>query len=288
MARITYSAEDRKARLDAASAQLEAAVSTIVTGEDWQRALAFAGRFHHYSANNVLLIMAQCIERGIEAHYVAGYRTWQALGRQVRRGEKGLAVLAPCKYRTIDEETGEETWQVRGFRVEHVFADSQCDGEGDLPTRPAPQLLTGDGPEGLWDAIVAMLSERGYRVERQRYGSENGRTDYAARLVTIAPDLESAAACKTLVHELSHAILHEHRLGEDRGQVECEAESTAFLVLDAVGLDAGGYSFAYTAGWSGGKAETVTAALENAKRCAADILEGLGSLELKADVRVAA
>ncbi len=71
MANVTP--EERKARLDAASAQLEAAVSTIVTGEDWQRALAFAGRFHQYSANNVFLIMAQCIERGIEAQYVAGY-----------------------------------------------------------------------------------------------------------------------------------------------------------------------------------------------------------------------
>ena len=282
MTKPTPSPEQRKARLDAASAQLEAAVSTIITGEDWQQALAFAGRFHHYSANNVVLIMAQCIDRGIEAHYVAGYRTWQGLGRQVRRGEKGLAVLAPCKYRTIDEGTGEEHWQVRGFRVEHVFADSQCDGEGDLPARPAPQLLTGDGPEGLWDAVVAMLAERGYRVERQRYGSENGRTEYAARLVTVAPDLEPAAASKTAVHELAHVLLHEHRLHEDRSQVEIEADSVAFLVLDAFGFDAGSYSFAYTSGWSGGKAEIVTAALENAKRCAAEILDELGSVDLKA------
>ncbi len=45
-------------------------------------------------------------------------------------------------------------------------------------------MLTGEGPEGLWDAVVAMLAKRGYGVERQQYGSENGRTNYAARLVT--------------------------------------------------------------------------------------------------------
>ena len=287
MKKTTYSPDERKARLDAASAQLEAAVSKIVSGEDWQRALVFAGRFHQYSANNVMLIMAQCMERGIQAHYVAGYRTWQGLGRQVRRGEKGLAILAPCKYRIIDE-AGEESWQVRGFRVEHVWADTQCDGEGDLPARPAPQLLRGEGPEGLWDAVVDMLAERGYSVERQRYGSENGCTNYAAHLVTIAPDLEPAAACKTAVHELAHVILHEHRLAEARAQVETEAESVAYLVLDAFGLDAGAYSFAYTAGWSGGKAEIVTAALENAKRCAAEVLGELGSIDLKAEDVVAA
>ncbi len=193
-------------------------------------------------------------------------------------------VLAPCKYRAVDAATGEESWQVRGFRVEHVWADSQCEGSGELPARPAPQLLKGDGPEGLWDAVVAMLAGRGYRVERQRYGSENGRTDYAARVVTVAPDLEPAAACKTALHELGHVIFgHEHRLGEDRGRIECEAESVAYLVLDAFGLDAGAYSFYYTAGWSGGEAAIVTAALENAKRCAAEILGELGSVDLKAE-----
>jgi hypothetical protein len=62
----------------------------------------------------------------------------------------------------------------------------------------------------------------------------------------------------------------------------------AFLVLDAFGFDAGAYSFAYTAGWSGGKAETVTAALESAKRCATEILAELGSVDVKTEELVAA
>lgn len=282
MAKVTLTTEQRKERLDAASAQLEAAVSAIVTGDDWQRALAFAGRFHRYSANNVMLLMAQCAERGYrDANYVAGFRSWLSLDRHVRKGEKGLAILAPCKYRTTDDETGEEAWQVRGFRVEHVFADCQTDGEGEIPTRPAPQLLTGEGPEGLWDALAAMVSEQGYRIERQRFGAENGRTDYATRLVTVARELEPAAAVKTLAHELAHVMMHEHRLGGDRGWIECEAESAAYLVLDAFGLASGAYSFGYVASWSGGKSETVSTALECAKRCAADILAALGSVDVE-------
>ena len=63
---------------DSLTAQAEA----LVSGEDWARFLTVASRFHSYSANNVWLIMAQ----RPDATRVAGYRTWQRLGRQVTRG----------------------------------------------------------------------------------------------------------------------------------------------------------------------------------------------------------
>ena len=52
-------------------------------------------RFHTYSFNNVALIVAQ----RPEATRVAGYRAWQALGRQVRKGEKGMVIFVP--HRTV-------------------------------------------------------------------------------------------------------------------------------------------------------------------------------------------
>jgi hypothetical protein len=57
--------------------------------------LAAAGRFHQYSFGNVLLILAQ----NPEETRVAGYRTWQSIGRQVRKGERGIQILAPVTYR---------------------------------------------------------------------------------------------------------------------------------------------------------------------------------------------
>jgi hypothetical protein len=45
--------------------------------------------------SNLLLIGAQATQ----AIRVAGFRTWQSLGRQVRKGERGIAILAPCTYR---------------------------------------------------------------------------------------------------------------------------------------------------------------------------------------------
>ncbi len=85
--------------------QLEAGVQAIQTGTDFKRYLRTAATFHQYSPNNVLLILAQ----KADATRVAGYRAWQSLGRQVRKGEKAIYIFAPRPYRvTTEDETGEE------------------------------------------------------------------------------------------------------------------------------------------------------------------------------------
>lgn len=276
MAKVTLTPEERQARLNEAGRQLASAVESIVTGEDWQQALSFASRLHHYSARNVFLLSFQCAERGISASYVAGYRTWQSLGRQVRKGEKGLAVLAPCTYKSTDEETGEDVYRVRGFRIEHVFADSQTDGDAEVPTRPRPVLLTGDGPEGLWTALAKLVADSGFQLVTEHLDGPNGRTDYTTRVVSIGDHLEPAAAVKTLAHEVAHVMLHDGFSGS-RDRAECEAESVAYLVLDAFGIGSDDYSFPYVAGWSEGKSETVSAALDTAKKCAGEILDQLSA-----------
>ena len=107
-------------KLKAAHDKLQAAVEAIVSGDEWQRMLKSAARFHKYSFSNILLIQIQ----RPDATLVAGFNKWKSLGRCVRRGEKGIAILAPCRYKTkIEDEHGEEKTlqQVRGFRVVHVF-----------------------------------------------------------------------------------------------------------------------------------------------------------------------
>ena len=64
-------------------------VEALATSEAWAQFLAFAGKFHRYSLNNLLLILAQ----RENATQVAGYRTWQKLGRQVRKGERGIRIF---------------------------------------------------------------------------------------------------------------------------------------------------------------------------------------------------
>jgi hypothetical protein len=189
-------------RLAALHDRLTAQVEDLVDSDRWKQFLAVAARFHRYSANNVLLLLSQMPS----ATRVAGYRRWQSLGRQVRRGEAGLAILAPCvsRARPLDDTEAEERPELvrvlQGFRVAYVWDISQTDGEPLPEVRPT--LLAGQAPDGLWDALAAQVHQAGFELRRGACGGANGRTDYAARLVTVRDDVDDAQAAKTLAHEL--------------------------------------------------------------------------------------
>ncbi len=148
------------------------AIEKIESGDQWRAWLDFARHLHRYSFNNLILIWAQ----RPTASAVAGYTTWQAMGRQVRRGEKAIRVMAPIIRRTeIQDENGrpqldaggrkQHKQRVVGFRPAPVFDVGQTDGPP-LPEPDRPALLTGHAPDGLWDALVAEVMERGYRLMR--------------------------------------------------------------------------------------------------------------------------
>ena len=263
------------AALEAAHERLTQAVESIVTGDDWKRMLKVASKFHNYSFNNHLLIFLQ----RPDATLVAGFRRWQTLGRHVRKGEKGIAILAPCKYRTKAEDgDGEEKTiqQIRGFRVVYVFDVSQTEGE-EIPDLDAvrPRLLVGDAPEGIWDALVAQASAAGFDVIRDQKRTENGYCDFGTTTIAVRPDVTPAQGVKTLVHELAPALLHGDEMVRNRQVEEVEVESVAFIVCDALGLDTGDYSFAYVARWSEGLTELVKDTAERTIGCAKQILSRL-------------
>jgi len=189
----------RADRLEGIHQRLVGAVEAMVSGQDWQRLLAVARRFRTYSPNNVWLILAQ----RPDATRVAGFSTWRTLGRHVRRGERGIAILAPVVARRRDDDDGDdgEAGVLRGFRVVHVFDVTQTDGEP-LPEVAGPALLAGDAPGALWDALAAQVAAAGFALERGWCDGANGTTDFAARTVRVRADVEPAQAAKTLAHEL--------------------------------------------------------------------------------------
>jgi hypothetical protein len=263
----------RNDKLQAAHERLQRAVESIVSGEDWARMLKVASKFHKYSFNNHLMIFAQ----QPEATQVAGFRKWQELGRFVRKGEKGIAIFAPCRYRTkVEDEHGDEKTlqQIRGFRVVHVFDISQTDGEplADLDA-VKPQLLDGDAPEGLWDSLVAQANDAGFDVARESRGSANGFCDFVSGRIGIRPDVSDLQSVKTLVHELAHGLLHKDDRPKSVEIAEVEVESVAFIVLDALGLSSQSYSFPYVARWSGGDIDLLRNTGERVTTCAKRILE---------------
>ena len=216
-----------------------------------------------------------------DATVVAGFNRWKALGRFVRKGEKGIAIFALCRYKTkVETDAGEEQTvkQIRGFRVVHVFDISQTEGD-DLSDLDAvrPKLLDADAPEGIWDALVAQANGAGFEVIRNRRGSENGYCDFSSKQIAVRPDVAPAQAVKTLIHELGHGLLHADELPRSKEVAEVEVESVAYIVCDAIGLDSGDYSFAYVARWSDGSSDLLRDTADRAITCAKGILASFES-----------
>lgn len=279
-------------RLAALHDTLTEGVAALVDGAQWRAMLATAAHFHRYSLRNLLLIY---LARP-DATRVAGIRTWNRLGRRVRKGERGIPILAPCTYRGAPPDDdrggagesdrtptaepggdGKPRRVLRGFRVVYVFDISQT--EGDPVPNVEPVLLDGDDPGRLWNALASQVAAAGYALDRTDCAPANGRTDFDTRRVSVGPGLSAAQACKTLAHELGHVLLHgpEDVTGERRDRAEVEAESVAYVVCQAAGLVTDDYSLPYVAGWAGGDIAVVRDAADRVVGTARTVLDRLAA-----------
>ena len=311
MRQQTQSREAREGKLDAIHDQLTKSVAALVTGDDWRRALEFAARFRSRSFNNTMLIYVQ----HYAAHqagrvpestptYVAGFKQWLGLKRQVMKGQSGYAILAPVTGRFASSTpANSESWRrlgrgekpkwrevVRsrlvGLRPAHVWDISQTDGDP-IPERPMPALLQGQAPEGLWEGLAAQVEARGFSLKRvpnaAALGGANGITDYLTREVAVRTDMDAAAQVKTLAHELGHVMLHgpdNEEAAMHRGIAEVEAESVALMIGAAHDLDTAIYTIPYVTSWASSvpgrsPVEVVQATAERVRRTAVSILDQL-------------
>lgn len=278
----TKSPEERRAEAEALQASIAEQVEQLRQSEAWTRFLDFAQVFHRYSVNNLLLILSQ----RPDATRVAGYRTWQSVGRQVTKGQRGIRIFGgrDVVTREEDERTGEETeHRTRRFFPVSVFDISQTepiDRDAEDPSTIAHRL-TGDDPLGILAAVVDYLTGQGWTVEREAIAGEvNGYTTTdGSRRVVVDVDLSPAHAAKTALHEAAHVLLHAEEdpaeYVQHRGVKETEAESVAYVVAGLLGLDTSAYSIGYVAGWSEGDAETIKATAARVLRAAHTLAEAL-------------
>lgn len=232
-------------RIAATLRTLEEGISAIIDGEQFRRYLDAMSRFHQYSASNVMLILAQ----QPEATHVAGYRRWQQLGRQVRKGERGIRILVPHK-RVVELDEGEETTIVRGFGVGSVFDVSQTDGDP-LPEPPVAQEIHEATNMGstLYRALERYVTSQGITVVQEELERGNGYYAPLRRRIAVDSRLSGDQATKTMAHETAHFVA-DHRGGIAREDAETVAESVAYVVLAHYGIDSESYSFAYVARWA--------------------------------------
>jgi len=242
--------QDAQALVDQGIQQL------IEEPQAWEQWASTYARFTQYSPGNVLLIMSQ----KPDASMVAGYHAWQALGRQVQKGEHGLTILAPVTRKEPDPEHPKDPPKTRliGFRAATVFDLSQTQGrELDLPT---PKALTGNHLKDLLDHVIQ--SAVPVPVSFAKMVDAYGMWSPKERRIQIIQDAEPNQQIKTLFHEWSHSIgvqTPEQAVQRHVGTEEVTAETTAFVLAKSVGLDTAQYSQGYVAGWSKGDPKAVLA-----------------------------
>jgi antirestriction protein ArdC len=259
-----------KASIDTLVKALEAGHSEALSAY-----LTAMSQFHNYSFQNILLIASQ----RPTATRVAGIRTWNGLGRRVRRGEKGIMIFAPMigykrkasdadQPEQSDAKTGKPEPRLTGFRAVYVFDVAQTEGP-ELPELSS--TISGEVGDKL-ERLAEFTASRGIKLE---YSSaiEPARGMSYGGLIRLLPDMQPTETLSVLVHELAHEMLHksERRTLTTKVVRETEAEAVAFVVCHALGLETGTGSADYIQLYDG-DANLLKESLEVVQSTAAQIL----------------
>lgn len=289
-------ADKRADQLKEITERLEQGVKDIFTSEMYTKYLLTMSKFHNYSFNNTLLIAMQ----RPDATLVAGYNAWKnKFNRYVKKGEKGIQIIAPAPVKEreerekIDKDTGLTVLNESGepeievverviprFRVTTVFDYAQTDGEP-LPTLEVNELTARVKDYTLLKEAIEQVSPVPIRFGEIE-GNAKGYYSHVDKEICVRADMGESQTIKTMIHEVAHAMLHDSdqmkQRGEEKDQLtkETEAESIAFTVCSALGIDTSDYSFPYVASWASGKElKELKNSMDTIRLTAADFLEKL-------------
>lgn len=280
--------------MDSIMQNLETGVAELFTSERYQEYLKTMSKFHNYSFNNTLLIAMQ----RPDATLVTGYRNWQSMGRQVKKGEKGITIIVPAPIKRKKEQavldqdqkpvigpdgkpkTEEVEVTLPCFKAITVFDIEQTTGE---PIQTlAPEILTAAVEDfDLFLQAIREISPVPIRFDAIE-GSANGYYHNLDKEIVIKKDMSQSQTLKTAIHETAHARLHDKEIMESQGiekdrlTKEVEAESVAYCVCSAFELDTSEYSFPYIAGWSSGKEmRELKASMDVIRKTAGEMIDEL-------------
>ena len=272
-------------KIQAALNRIEEGLDTINTDEDWLHFLAFQSLFYNYSFRNAMLIYLQ----NPEASYVKGFKAWNQLGRYVKKGAKGLAILAPC-YRKVEDfkepenkseyqdSEGEKVIKrvISGFKVTYVFDIADTDGSDEyLPVLVKGLAGNSEQEQEIYEKLKAFISTE-HSVQEVTGTASKGSYNLATGVISVRSDVEYLQKIKTILHEYAHAIDFAMHPEEDisRNRRELIAESVAYVVSMRLGLDTSRYSVSYIKSWLKDKDELKIVA-DTVQKVAAKIINNL-------------
>lgn len=270
--------------------KLEKGVKDVFQSDKYKQFLNVMAKFPRYSVNNTMLIMMQ----RPDAQLCQSFTGWKQMGRYVKKGEKGISILAPAPYKIEREQTkldekgrpvfdadGEPVKEkvevtIRAFKVVKTFDLSQTDGK-ELPTI-GPSELVGN-IEGYPKLLQALQEISPVPVSFELIdGDAKGFYHLEDKKIVVQDGMSEVQTIKTLLHEMAHQKLHDkdnvpEAKDISRNGKEVEAESVAYVVCQHYGINTSDYSFSYVAGWSEGK-ETpeLKASLDKIRQTASEFI----------------
>ena len=296
--------KSNREKLKEITASIEQGIQDLFQSDKYAEYLRTMSRFHSYSVRNTILIHMQ----RPDATAVAGFNAWKKkFQRNVKKGEKGITILAPTPFKKKIEEKKldpvtkspmldhdgnvimeEKEVEIPLFRPVKVFDVSQTEG------KPLPQLsspLTGEVQNyEIFMEALRRTSPVPIAINPIREEGVDGFLDLDARDITVKEGMGQMQTVRTTIHEITHAVLHlkeQNRLSatagteqetksKDRNTKEVEAESVSYAVCQYFGLQTGEYSFGYIAGWSSEKSlPELKASLETIGRTANQLINDI-------------
>lgn len=269
---MTKNQDKIKAALD----RIEDGLAAINSDENWLSYLCFQSKFYNYSFRNTMLIYRQ----NPQATYVKGYKAWNQLGRYVKKGSKGLSILAPC-FRTkhdVGQEEEEKKCEkvISGFRVTYVYDIADTDGSDEyLPVLVKGLTGNSEPQQKLYGRILEVISKE-YQVTEVMGIAAKGSYNRETGKICVRGDLDYLQKIKTLLHEYAHAIDFKLHPESDvkHNQRELIAESVAYVVSENLGLDTGSYSISYINTWMGDK-DGLKSIADTVQKISAQIINNL-------------
>lgn len=296
--------QSSKERIKEITAGIEKGIMELFESDRYRNYLTTMSRFHRYSLNNVMLIHAQ----RPNATLVAGFSKWKnSFGRHVKKGEKGIQILAPTPYKIkvdkekldpdtklpmLDDEgkpiTEEKEVTIPMFKVVSVFDVSQTDG------KPLPQIsfsLTGDVAQyEVFMGALRRTSQVPITIELMEPGMD-GYFHLEKQAIFLREGMSQVQTVCAAIHEMAHSRLHNYEKmteladdgetllvsGEkDRNTEEVEAESISYAVCQYFGIETADNSFGYIASWSQGKElKELRASLETINKTSSELISGI-------------
>ena len=256
-------------------------VEEFKQSDQFKNYLDFVAKCPKYSTKNIQLLLKQKPTIG----HVATFTKWKEQGYHIKRGSKGYKIFMPiigAKYedgQPVLNEKNEKVMEVKGFKLGTVFEDKQL---VEYEKIPKPVAYLSQDPSLTKELFIALAEISKVEIELKPL-EVDGYYSSTEQKIFINSKLHGADLIHTLIHEVTHAKLHQNTetsFGEKQYSIqELEAESTAYIVANNYGMDTSKYTIGYLNSWGLDKisSEDLYDVMENVQAAAKELIESIDS-----------